>query len=566
MGFSSEHKKIGPAFDPDPECISRDKKLNKLLKSVLKVVKHYAEDQLKHIKQSTKIGLALSSEKNIDKLLEMIVLEARTMSNADAGTLYILDDAGMNLNFQIMQNDTMNIRMGGTSGTRINLPSVPLYLDGKPNHSNVSSHVAITGEIINIPDVYEAEGFDFTGPKKYDASTGYRSKSMIVIPLRNHENDIIGVLQLLNAKNPETGFVMPFPNEYVDDIAALASQAAVALTNTQLIQDLKNLFYSFIKTIASAIDEKSPYTSGHINRVVDLTVMIAEEINRSEKKPFGRKKFDDNEMEEIRLAAWMHDVGKITTPEYVVDKSTKLQTIFDRINIVETRFALITKLIENKYLNRKLDLLQKGADSKEIESLDSGLESELGNLLSDFELIRSSNLPGEFLSDDKISRLKEIASKTYTLSDVEHPYITDEELENLFVRKGSLTEKERKIIENHAAVTHKMLSQLPFPRKLLKVPDYASEHHEKLDGSGYPRGLTAKDLPLQSRIIAIADIFEALTAKDRPYKKPMHISQVLKIMEMMKKDNHIDSDIYDLFVDSRLYEKYLEKEGQKDGN
>ncbi len=566
MDFSSEYEKIGLASDPGPGSLSGDKKLDKLLKSVLKEVKNYAEDQLKHIQQSTNIGLALSSEKNIDKLLEMIVLEARAMSDADAGTLYILDDEGTHLNFKIMQNDTMNIRMGGTSGTEINLPSVPLYLDGKPNHSNVSSHVAITGEIINIPDVYEAEGFDFTGPKKYDTSTGYRSKSMIVIPLKNHENDIIGVLQLLNAKDPETGSVMPFPDEYVDEIASLASQAAVALTNTQLIQDLKNLFYSFIKTIASAIDEKSPYTSGHINRVVDLTVMIAEEINKSNKQPFGRKNFDDNEMEEIRLAAWMHDVGKITTPEYVVDKSTKLQTIFDRINIVETRFNLIAKLIENKYLHRKLDLLQTGADKKEIESLDSELETELKNLESDLELIRSSNLPGEFLTDDKISRLKEIAAKTYLLSDGEHPYITDEEMENLFVRKGSLTVRERKIIENHAAVTHKMLSQLPFPRKLLKVPDYASEHHEKLDGSGYPRGLTAKDLPLQSRIIAVADIFEALTAKDRPYKKPMHISQVLKIMDMMKKDNHIDPDIYDLLIESRLYEKYLEKEDRKDGD
>jgi HD-GYP domain-containing protein (c-di-GMP phosphodiesterase class II) len=566
MGFPSEHEKTGHASDPDPGSLSSDEKLNRLLKSVLKEVKHYAEDQLKHIKQSAKIGIALSGEKNIDKLLEMIVLEARTMSDADAGTLYILDDAGINLDFKIMQNDTMKLRMGGASGTKINLPSVPLYLDGKPNHSNVSSHVALTGEIINIPDVYEAEGFDFTGPKKYDTSTGYRSKSMIVIPLRNHENDIIGVLQLLNAKDPETGYVIPFPHEYVDDIAALASQAAVALTNTQLIQDLKNLFYSFIKTIASAIDEKSPYTSGHINRVVDLTMMIAEEINRSEKQSFGRKNFDDNEMEEIRLAAWMHDVGKITTPEYVVDKNTKLQTIFDRIEIVETRFNLITKLIENKYLNRKLELLKKGADGKDLDGLDSELEKELATLQRDLELIKSSNLPGEFLSDDKIGRLKEIGAKTYTLPDGEHPYVTEEEMENLFVRKGSLTEKERKIIENHAAVTHKMLSQLPFPRKLLKVPDYASEHHEKLNGSGYPRGLAAKDIPLQSRIIAVADIFEALTAKDRPYKKPMHISQVLKIMDMMKKDNHIDPDIYDLFVESRLYEKYFKKDDKKNGN
>jgi HD-GYP domain-containing protein (c-di-GMP phosphodiesterase class II) len=566
MGFSFNNEKIGPSFDPEPGNLSSDKKLNKLLKSVLKVVKHYAEDQIKHINQSAKIGIALSSEKDIDKLLEMIVLEARAMSSADAGTLYILDDAGRNLNFKILQNDTMRLRMGGTSGIEINLPSVPLYLDGKPNHSNVSSHVAISGEIINIPDVYKAEGFDFTGPKKYDESTGYRSKSMMVIPLRNHENDIIGVLQLLNAKDPETGYVMAFPNEYVDDIAALASQAAVALTNTRLIQDLKSLFYSFIKTIASAIDEKSPYTSGHINRVVDITMMIAEEINRSKKKPFGKKNFNDYEMEEIRLAAWMHDVGKITTPEYVVDKSTKLQTIFDRIEVIETRFKLIAKLIENRHLERKLELLRNGSEGKEIDRFDSELEKELENLKGDLELIRASNLPGEFLSDDKINRLKEIGARTYVLSDGEHPYITADELENLFVGKGSLTERERKIIENHAAVTHKMLSQLSFPRKLLKVPEYASEHHEKLNGSGYPRGLAARDLPLQSRIIAVADIFEALTAKDRPYKKPMHISQVLKIMEMMKKDNHIDPDIYDLFIESRLYEKYFQKEDDKNGN
>lgn len=562
MSFSSKPGDGGITTDTGTEGLSQDKRLNKLLKSVLSEVKDYAEAQIKHIKQGAQIGVALSCEKDIDRLLEMIVLEARAMSNADAGTLYITDKENRHLNFKIMQNDTMNVRMGGTSGVEIDLPSVPLYRDGKPNHSNVSSHVAISGEIVNIPDVYEAEGFDFIGPKKYDATTGYRSKSMIVIPLRNHENDIIGVLQLLNAKNPETGEIIGFSNQYVDEIASLASQAAVALTNTQLIQDLTNLLYAFIKSIATAIDEKSPYTGGHVKRVVDLSMLIAEKINETKSPPFKDIAFNDNEMEEIRIAAWMHDVGKITTPEYVVDKSTKLQTIFDRINLVETRFNLITKLIENEYLNRKLELLQKGANKKEIDSLYSELETALGNLGSDLELIKSSNLPGEFLSDDKISRIKEIAAKTYLLSDGEHPYITDEELENLIVRKGSVTGRERKTIENHAAVTHKMLNQLPFPRKLLKVPDYASEHHEKLDGSGYPRGLTAKDLPLQSRIIAVADIFEALTAKDRPYRKPVHISQVLKIMDMMKKDNHIDPDIYSLFTENRLYEKYFLKEAE----
>ncbi|MBU1397892.1 MAG: HD domain-containing protein [Proteobacteria bacterium] len=566
MGLSSELEKFNLASDPNSDTLSMDNNLNKLLKSVLKAVKSYAENQLKHIEQRTKIGLALSIEKDIDKLLEMIVLEARAMSNADAGTLYIKDKENQHLDFKIMQNDTMNVRMGGTSGVDIKLPPVPMYIDGKPNHFNVSSHVAISGNIINIPDVYEAEGFDFTGPKKYDAKTGYRSKSMIVIPLTNHENDIIGVLQLLNAKNPETGEVIGFLNEYVDDIASLASQAAVALTNTKLIQDLTDLLYSFIKSIAMAIDEKSSYTGGHIKRVVDLSMMIAEEINETKSPPFEDIAFDNNEMEELHISAWMHDIGKITTPEYVVDKRTKLQTIFDRIILVETRFDLIRKLIENKYLNRKLELLQKGADKNEIESLDSELETELKNLESDLESIKSSNLPGEFMSDDKISKVKEIAAKTYLLSDGEHPYITDEELENLTIRKGSVTEKERKIIENHSAVAYKMLSQLPFPKKLRNVPVYASEHHEKLDGSGYPDGLTSKNLPLQSRIIAVADIFEALTARDRPYRKPMHISQALKIMDFMKKDNHIDPDIYDLFVESRLCEKYMEREDIKNGN
>ena len=562
MPFSSKSVNGGITTDTCAENFSQDKRLDKLLKSVLSEVKVYAEAQIKHIKQGAQIGLALSCIKDINRLLEMIVLEARVMSNADAGTLYITDKENKHLNFKIMQNDTMNVRMGGTSGVEIDLPSVPLYRDGKPNHSNVSSHVAVSGEIVNIPDVYETEGFDFTGPKKYDATTGYRSKSMLVIPLRNHENDIIGVLQLLNAKNPETGEIIGFSNEYVDEIASLASQAAVALTNTQLIQDLKNLFYAFIKSIATAIDEKSPYTGGHINRVVDLSMMIAEKINETKSPPFKDITFNDNEMEEIRIAAWMHDVGKITTPEYVIDKRTKLQTIFDRINLIETRFNLIAKIFENEYLAKKLDLIQKGSGDEEIKRLDSELSEKLDGLDGDLQVIRACNLPGEFLTDENAKRIKDIAARKYLTPDGEHAYITGEELENLLVRKGSLTDMERRIIENHAAFTYKILTHLPFPRKLTNVPEYASGHHEKLDGSGYPRALTAENMPLQSRIIAVADIFEALTAKDRPYKKPMLLSQSLDIMNKMKNDNHIDSDIYSLFIENRLYEKYFLKEAE----
>jgi len=547
--------------DFDIDKLSNDNKLNKLLKSIITEIRLYAEGQIKHIEQCAQIGVALSVEKDINKLLEMIVDEARAMSNADAGTLYIVDDDKKYLQFKILQNDTLKTKMGGTSGIKSTLPNVPLYKDDKPNHFNVSSYVAITGESVNIPDVYEAEGFDFTGTRKYDAATGYRSKSMLVIALKNHENDIIGVLQLLNAQAPGTDEVIAFSPEYEDHIASLASQAAIALTNAQLIQDLRNLFYAFIKSIATAIDEKSPYTGGHINRVVDLTMMIEEKINTSDEGAFKDVCFNEEEMEELRLAAWMHDVGKITTPEHVVDKETKLTNIFDRISLIENRFELIAKTIENKYLKQQIKLLKNEENRKtDIINLEENLTNTLKGLQEDLEFIKECNNPGEFISDVKISRIKEIASKTCSINNEEHNYLSKDEINNLCIRKGSLTEEERKIIENHATMTYKMLKQLPFPKKLSKVPGYAGSHHEKLDGSGYPQGLTLKDLPLQSRIMAIADIFEALTAKDRPYKKPMSLSQVIKIMEFMKNDNHIDADIYDLFVNSGFHYEYARKE------
>jgi len=518
-------------------------------------------NQQKQIKHLAEIGLALSAEKNISKLLEMIVDEAKDLSNADAGTLYKVDDDKLHLSFEIMQNDSMKIRMGGTSGNKITLPKVPLYINGRQNHSNVSSYTAITGEIINIPDVYKASGFDFTGPRKYDATTGYRSKSMLVIPMKNHENDIIGVLQLLNAKNIKTGKVVSFPVKDVNLIASLASQAAIVLTNTQLIQDLKNLFYSFIKSIATAIDEKSPYTGGHVRRVVFLTMRIAEEINKSHDGPFKDIYFNEDEIEELRLAAWMHDVGKITTPEHVVDKSTKLETIFDRIFLIETRFNLIAGLIKKIYLKQEIELLKNEENSRDkIKRIEQDLGDELKMLYNELDFIKACNKTKEFMNDDKIKKIKNIAKKTYLLNNEEHYYLTEDEVKNLCIREGSLTEEERKIIENHAEMTLKILKQIPFPKKLANVPKYAASHHEKLDGSGYPSGLTSKEMPFQLRIMAIADIFEALTAKDRPYKELTKLSHAIKIMECMKKDKHIDPDIYDLFIKKRLFYDYAKKE------
>lgn len=538
-----------------------NKRLNRVLSTVEREVKHYADHQLAHIKKLAEIGLALSAEGDTNKLLEMIVDAARDLSQADAGTLYILDSKTNTLRFEILQNDTMGTRMGGESGDEITLPPVPIEVGGKPNYTNVSSYVAISGETVNIADVYEAEGFDFTGPRKYDEATGYKSQSMLVIPMRNHEDDIIGVLQLLNAKDVDTGEVVPFSSDYVDLIGSLASQAAVALTNTQLVQDLKNLLYSFIKSIAAAIDEKSPYTAGHIDRVVTLTMMIAEEVNASDSGLFEDINFTEDELEELKLAAWMHDIGKITTPEYVVDKHTKLETIHDRIELIETRFDLVEQTMRRAHLEKKLQLLQLGEkDHKLLEEMDLQVEQSVAKLKEDKEFVANCNVPKEFMDDEKIKRIVEIASQKYEIEGKVHYYLTADEAANLSIRKGSLTDKERHVIENHALVTKKMLSALPFPKKLARVPEFASGHHEKLDGSGYPSGLTSEELSLQSRIMAIADIFEALTAKDRPYKEPMKLSQAINILDFMRKDGHIDPDLHHLFMRTEIFSKYAKKE------
>lgn len=509
----------------------------------------------------SQIGMALSAEKDINRLLEMIVESAKELSYADACTLYIVDDDEKHLHFEIMQNDTLNIKLGGTSGIRVKFPDVPLYIGGKPNYSNVSSYVVLTDKTVNIEDVYEVEGFDFTGPRNYDLETGYRSKSMLVVPMKNHENRIIGVLQLLNAQNPESGEVTAFSTEHMDMIASLASQAAVAMTNTKLIHDLDSLLNAFIKSIATAIDEKSPYTGGHIKRVVELSTMIAEKINQSDRGPYKNVRFTQDEMAELRMAAWMHDVGKITTPEYVVDKANKLACLFDRIDLVALRFDLIEKLFENIYLQRKIGiLLDGGKEQQEFRALDEEFAARKEVLRNDLELIRGVNVTGEFMPDDKVERIRRIGNEKYVLNGLEHPYLTEGEIENLSIRKGNLTEKERKVVENHALMTTKILNQLPFPRKLARVPKFAGEHHERLDGSGYHQGMNGKELLLQSRIIAFADIFEALTAKDRPYREPMQLPQVINILGSMKKDRHIDPDIYDFFMTENLHLEYAEKE------
>ena len=504
------------------------------------------------LRRLNEIGAALSVERDLRALLELILLEARRFTRADAGTLFLA--AEDHLTFEITQNDTLGEFTGSREAPRI--PPVA------KNRESASGYAAVTGKSLNIEDVYDEKGeYQFEGPKLYDRMTGYRTRSMLVIPMQDHEGQVNGVLQLLNARD-DTGSFVAFSDQDESLIQSLASQAAVAINNVRLIADTEQLFESLIQVMATAIDERSPYTGGHIRRVAEMTMALARAVNDCACGPLADVHFDEEQLDEIRIASWMHDIGKITTPEWVVDKPTKLTTIFDRVELLRTRFELMAKTVESDLLRQKVACLEKG------EALPPDLEetyaSRLQQLREDLEFLVKANQPGEFMDDDDLQRLTQIRSRHYSLDGAagEAP-LTDDEFGNLTIRKGSLTDGERQKINDHAAMSIKMLGRIPFTRRLRQVPDIAGGHHEKLDGTGYPRGLKGDEISLQARILALVDIFESLSADDRPYRaKPMPRDLVLRILEEEVDAGHLDRDVHELFVREKLYLKLDEIKAQ----
>ena len=523
----------------------------------------YISDLEKQISNLSNIGLALSKEKDMSKLLEMILLEAKRIANSDGGTLYMMTD-DQRLRFEIMMTDSLDFHMGGTSGKDIPFYPIKLYTDdGKPNETMIAAFVALTGQTVNIKDAYEAKGFDFSGTKMFDEKTGYRSKSFLTVPLKNHEDEIIGVLQLLNAQSSEKEKIISFSKKVQEMVEALASQAAVAITNKNLIKDLEALFESFIKLIASAIDEKSPYTGGHCARVPEITMMLADAVHNTDYGPFAKTKFSEKELYELKIAAWLHDCGKVATPEFVVDKSTKLETIYDRINEVGTRFVVLHRDAEIEKLNKELKIernesLSLDQKQQEIKKLNDDFKKTIEQLKVDENFVKESNIGGEFMSPDKKERINEISRYQWKPNGEMKNFLSEDEVYNLSIARGTLTAEERKVINDHIVVTIKMLEELPYPKHLKNVPEFAGGHHEKLDGTGYPKGLTKDEMSVQARIMAIADIFEALTARDRPYKKGKTLSQAMRILGFMKDDAHIDVDLFDIFVKEKIYLKYAD--------
>lgn len=510
---------------------------------------------LDRIDRLNEIGIALSAESDTPKLLELIMMGAKALTAADGGSLYFLNDS--ELSFEIISNDSLNIQMGGTSGTKITFPTIPLVVNGEENHGNVVTHCVLTGKTINIADAYHQDGFDFSGTRDFDSNTGYRTRSMLTFPLKDHEQEIIGVLQLINARDVDTDEVIEFSALDQQLAESLASQAAVALTQQRLISELQILFESFIRMIASAIDDKSPYTGGHCRRIPVLTMMLADAVNEAHEGPLQEFQITEKDRYELETAAWLHDCGKVVTPEYVMDKATKLETIYDRIHTLEARFEVLRRDAEIEYLKTRLqanDCEQTQAD------LHSRYQQACEQLTDDFEFLRNANIGGEFMSDDRIARVHQLSRMQWIdLAGNSKPLLTDDEVMNLCIRRGTLNDVEREVINNHIVATIKMLESLPFPKNLQNVPEYAGGHHEKMDGSGYPRGLTRDEMSVQARIMAIADIFEALTASDRPYKKGKKLSECLNIMGVMKQDDHIDPDIFEIFIKNRVYLDYAEE-------
>jgi HD-GYP domain-containing protein (c-di-GMP phosphodiesterase class II) len=524
-------------------------------------------DLFQRLDRLNEIGSALSLEKNLAALLEKILIAAKTITRADGGTLYLIEGEGaaQQLRFEIVRTASLGVALGGTTGNAITFAPLPLYRDGRPNTGMVAAYAALTGRTVDVADAYTEAGFDFSGTRQFDQRTGYRSKSFLTVPMKNHSGELIGVLQLINCRDPESGAIVAFAETDRRLAESLASQAAVAITNRQLIDQLETLFESFITLINAAIDEKSPYTGGHCQRVPTLTMLLAEAVNETTAGPLASFTMTDKDRYELRIAGLLHDCGKITTPVHIVDKATKLETIFDRIHLVDTRFEVLKRDAEIESLKAKLELARtQGLDEIELRErkyrLDRELADRLRRLDDDREFLRRANVGAEAMSAEDQARVRAIGEK-YRWRDISGAtanFLSDDEVANLTIRSGTLTPEEREIINHHIVSTIKMLEALPWPKHLRNVPEYAGGHHERMDGRGYPRGLKRDQMSVQARVMGIADIFEALTAKDRPYKKGKTLTEALAILGRFSLNGHVDPDLFDVFVRRKVYMRYAE--------
>lgn len=511
------------------------------------------EEIAQRLDQLTELSVALGHMHDISLLLERILQTAKSMTHADGGTLYRTSADKKSLHFHLAINDSLHLRHGGVNDdgvddVAIDMPSIPLLdKDGKPNLNAVAAYAANRKESVNIDDVYSTPLFNFLGMREFDAHNQYHCQSLLAVPMLDHEGELIGVLQLINVIDPVTGAICPFSETDKRFIEALASQAAIAISNQILISQLENLFESLVNLINIGIDEKSPNAGKHCRTVPELTMMLADAVHRTEEGPMADFKMSEKDRHELWLAGLLHDCGKITTPVHVIEKATKLETITDRIHTIDTRFEILKRDAEIRFLREQIK------NPNNASSLVS-LQEELAQLNEDRDFLRKANIGAERMSAEDIGRVLSIAKYRWVGVDgIEKDLLTQEEINNLTICGGTLTLEERKIINNHISVTIQMLEALPWPKHLKNVPEYAGGHHERMDGKGYPRGLRGDQMSVQARVMAIADIFEALTAKDRPYKTGKKLTESLEILGKFKLNGHIDPDLFDIFVRQKVY-------------
>ncbi len=535
------------------------------------------------------IGISLSAEQDMDVLLENILSAAKELCNAEGGTLYLLDKREKQLTFSILHNDKLGIKMGGTADKK-DVPFPPLYLydpeTNEPNFSNVSTYAALTGEIVNIADAYDTDQFDFSGTQKFDRKTGYRSKSFLTLPLKTRSGEVVAVLQLINART-SIGETITFSKPAQTVIEALGSHAAVAIDNQLLVESQRNVLEAFLEVIARAIDDKSPYTGAHCQRVPVIARMLAMAAEMDADGPFKDFEMNEDEWYAFHLASWLHDCGKVTTPEYVLDKATKLETISNRIHDIRSRFEILRRDAHIDYLKKRL------ADAAPKEELLKEFSARVKSLEDDFALLAKSNVGDIPLTEEEITRIRQIAQRTYhryfdkTLglswdernrirenmpppSNPHEPLLEDRpdhvfggynrgEIYNLTIPRGTLTKEESRKINSHIDMTIEMLKAIPFPGNISQVAEYAGGHHEHMDGTGFPNGLKRDQMSVPARIMGMADVFEALTSSDRPYKKIKTLSETVDIMSKMAKGGHLDPDLFDLFLKSGVYREYAEQ-------
>jgi HD-GYP domain-containing protein (c-di-GMP phosphodiesterase class II) len=528
------------------------------------LLQHELSESQNELQRISDLGAALSNESDTEKLLDTILTSCMEMTGADAGSLYFVEKkpdtdsdehdyfADKQLRFRYAKNMSRDIPLEGFI-----MPITPKSIVG---------YVALSRSPLTLPDVYHLpDGVPYSfGGRAFDEKWNYQMKSMLTVPMLNREREPIGVIQLMNKKrdfrvplskklDEWKGLVLPFSKRDELFIYSLASQAGIAYENKLLYEEQKILLESFIKLIADSIDKKSPYTGGHCNRVPILTEMLARAACASQEEMFKDFNLTPEQWYELHIAAWLHDCGKVTTPVHVMDKATKLETIYDRIHTIKTRFDVLRR---DAYINY-LTASQRNGVSQ--ESLEADYKARLAQIDDDERFLEQVNIGGEYLADEKINRIAKIGAQKISLNGETRDLLSAEEIYNLSIRRGTLTPEERKVINDHIVVTIQMLEELPFPRNLARVPEYAGGHHEKMDGTGYPKGLRREQMSIPARIMAIADVFEALTAVDRPYKKGKTLSESMKIMAKMKAEHHLDPDLLDLFVKSGVYKEYAKK-------